>query len=259
MTRFIFLNLIFIFSVCASHSAFGQDEFSQLSSKKRISIAEKEEKEAKKDDQFQSLMQTGHEFFKGKHYLKAIHSYEEAQDKRPYNVYPKVIIADIELSMKDTLATLRAVEKAEDQSKKIQKAEKPEKIEEPKEEPDTVESEKERQKRQEEWERKERAKLEREREVQKEKEEAKPAEVEMAGDVAILSTEDLQKELGEKFPNGTTEEMYTEGNKTIIKRIVVSNNLGNEYKKVVHSWGGVFYFKNGEAVTERVWIQETEK
>ena len=179
MTRFIFLNLIFLFSVCASHSAFGQDEFTQLSSKKRISIAENEEKEAKGDAQFQSLMQTGHEFFKGKHYLKAIHSYEEAQDKRPYNVYPKVIIADIELSMKDTLATLRAVEKAEEQSKNLNKAEKPEKLEEPlKGDPDqNMDTEKERQKNQEEWERKERAKLERERESQKEKEEAKPAEV----------------------------------------------------------------------------------
>lgn len=261
MTRFIFLNLIFIFSVCTSYSAFGQDEFTELSSRKRISIAEKEEKEAKQDGKFQSLMQTGHEHFKGKHYLKAIHSYEEAQDKRPYNVYPKVIIADIELSMKDTLETLRAAEKADDQSDKLKKTERPERVEELKEEkPDPEpDSEKDRQKKQEEWEKNQRAKLERERERQKEQEEAKPAEVQMAGDVAILTTEDFQKELGEQFPNGTTEEMYTEGNKTIIKRIVVLNNLGNEYKKVVHNWGGVFYFKNGEAVTERVWIQETEK
>lgn len=261
MTRFIFLNLVFIFFVCASSSTFGQGEFTELSSKQRISIAEKEEKEAVKDQEFQSLMQTGHEFFKGKHYLKAIHTYEEAQDKRPYNVYPKVIIADIELSMKDTLQTLRAVEKAEEQTKNLNKAEKPEKIEDPKQgDPDqNIATEKERKKKQEEWEKNERAKLERERELQKVKEDAKPTEVKMAGDVAILSTEDLQKELGEQFPNGTTEEMYTEGNKTIIKRIVVSDNLGNEYKKVVHNWGGVFYFKNGEAVTERVWIQETEK
>jgi len=260
MTRFILFNLILIFSVSISNSVFGQDEFSQLSTKKRISIAEKEEREAVKDQEFQSLMQTGHEYFKGKHYLKAIHSYEEAQDKRPYNVYPKVIISDIELSMKDTLETLRAAEKAEEQSNNLKKVRKQESVDEPKEKPDAnVESEKERMKKQEEWERRERARLERERELKKEKEAAKPAEVKMAGDVAILSNEDFQKELGEKFPNGTTEEIYTEGNKTITKRIVVLNNLGNEYKKVVHNWGGVFYFKNGEAVTERVWIQETEK
>lgn len=259
MTRLIFLNFILIFSL--SNTSFAQDEFSELSSKKRISIAEKEEKEAVKDQEFQTLMQTGHEYFKGKHYLKAIHSYEAAQGKRPYNVYPKVIISDIELSMKDTLATLRAAEKAEEQSRKLKKAEKPEKIDEPKEEkPDTqVESEKDRMKKQQEWEKKQRERLEREREQKKEEEKAKPAEVKMAGDVAVLSTEDFQKELGEQFPNGTTEEMYTEGNKTITKRIVVTNNLGNEYKKVVHNWGGVFYFKNGDAVTERVWIQETEK
>jgi len=259
MTRFILFSSIFIFSLLGSNYAYGQEQFTQLSSKQRISIAEKEESEAKKDDQFQSLMQTGHEYFKGKHYLKAIHAYEKARDRRPYNVYPKVIIADIELSMKDTLSTLRAVEKAEEQNKKIEKIEKPTEIENTPDEVQDTDSERELKERQDEWERKERLRLEREREMQKEREKAKPAEVKMAGDVAILSNADFQKELGQKFPTGVTEEMYTEGNKTIIKRIVVSNNLGNEYKKVVHNWGGVFYFKNGEAVTERVWIQETEK
>lgn len=258
MTRFIPLfSTILLFG---SSTLFGQDNFAELSSKERITIAAKEEKEANNDEKFQSLMQDGHLLFKDKHYLKAIHSYETAQERRPYNVYPKVIIADIELSMKDTLETLRATEKAESQKEKLDKTEKPAEVKnEQKPEDPKPESEEERRAKQEKWENQERAKLERQRELEKQRENEKPAEIQMAGDVVQLSTDDLKKELGQKYADGITEEMTTEGNKTIIKRIVVSNGLGNEYKKVVHGWGGIFYFKNGEAVTERVWIQETEK
>lgn len=258
MTRFI--PLFSTFLLFASTALFGQDKFAELSTKERISIAENEEKEATNDDKFQTLMQDGHLFFKDRHYLKAIHSYETAQERRPYNVYPKVIIADIELSMKDTLQTLRAAEKAETQKEKLNKPEKPDEVKnEQKPEDPKPESEKERREKQEKWENQERAKLERQRELEKQRENEKPAETQMAGDVEILTTEDLKKDLGKKYPDGITEETTTEGNKTIIKRVVVSNNLGNEYKKVVHGWGGIFYFKNGEAVTERVWTQETEK
>lgn len=251
MTRYISLFVFFLFVV--TQSVLGQEEFSQLSPKKRISIAENEEKEAIKDQEFQNLMQAGNEYFKQRHYLKAIRKYEKAQERRPYNVYPKVIIADIELSMKDTLATLRAAEKAENDLKDKQRLDKPSQPEEVQ-----PESEADRRKKQEEWERSERARLAREREMQKEKE-AEPKPPVQTGDVVQLSIADLQKELGSQYPTGVTEEVTKEGNKTITKRIVVANNLGNEYKKVVHDWGGVFYFKNGEAVTERVWIQETEK
>jgi len=237
---------------------FGQDNFTQLSTKERIKIAENEEKAAGNDEQFQKLMQNGHNLFKEKHYLKAIHTYEQAQDRRPYNVYPKVIISDIELSMKDTLLTLRAAEKVEAQKEKLEKKEKPiqvkEKVDEPK-----PESEEERRAKLEKWENQERAKRERERELEKQKAEEEKPQAVISGDVKILTTDDLREELGQKYPDGITEETTTEGNKTIIKRVVVSNNLGNEYKRVIHNWGGVFYFKNGEAVTERVWTEETEK
>jgi hypothetical protein len=71
--------------------------------------------------------------------------------------------------------------------------------------------------------------------------------------------EDLRKELGAKYPTGVTERTYTEGNRTITERIVVRDGRGDEYRKVVHAWGGKFYFKNGEAIPERVWVQETER
>ncbi|MGB0391893.1 MAG: tetratricopeptide repeat protein [Salibacteraceae bacterium] len=64
--------------------------------------------------------------------------------------------------------------------------------------------------------------------------------------------------LAATYPQGLTEKEYKEGNKNITKRIVVSGNKGVEYTKIQHSWGGVFYFKNGEPITEYIWQKEAK-
>lgn len=227
-----------------------QPDFSNLSSRQRIAIAEKEQIEAATDEGFQDLMDKGHDLFKGKHYLKAIRAYEQAQNQRPYNVYPKVKITDIELSMKDTLEVLRAAEKEEmKEQPKPQAQSAPDVAERPQE------TEKERMQRMDEWERKERER----RMAERERENKPREEVQTTGgDVRQVSLEEYQKQLAEKYPSGITEETMTEGNKTIVKRVVVKDGKGNEYKRVEHSWGGVFFFKNGDAVTDRVWKSETE-
>jgi len=252
IVKFVILALLTFPIACI-----GQEEFVDLSTKERISIAEEEKSQAKNDAVFQNLMNEGHVLFENKHYLKAIRKYEEAQAKRPYNVYPKVIITDIELSMKDTLEILREAEKNNTPQPDIKPERKKLEKEKEKEEKD-IETEAERLKRIEEWERKERERLKAEREAQK-KEAKKETKVKtVSGDVQELSIEDFQKDLANKHPSGLTETTSKEGNKTIIKRIIVSGGKGNEYKKVIHDWGGIFYFKNGTAVPERVWKQETE-
>lgn len=233
-----------------------QEEFADLSAKERISIAEEEKSKAKDDPVFQRLMQDGHELFENKHYLRAIRKYEEAQAQRPYNVYPKVIITDIELSMKDTLEILRKAERTQIPDPLPKPEKKLEEQNEP--EPDQTETEEQRLKRLEEWERKERERLQAEREKRKEEEAKETTVTEVSGDVEELSLEDFKKDLAKQYPSGLTETTTKEGNKTIITRVIVSEGKGNEYKKVVHNWGGVFYFKNGTAVPERVWKQETE-
>lgn len=249
---FITFLLVTVFQL----SAMAQEEFADLSSKERISIAEKEEGEAKKDTEFQKIMLEGHDLFKQKRYLKAIRKYESAQVKRPYNVYPKVIISDIELSMADTLATLRAAEKLDNPTEKPDSVQpqnpEPEKKEEKLPESNTV-------KKLDDWEQQERDRRQKEREAREREAEKRHIENANTEGLETLSLDDFQKELGSKFPNGITETTSKEGNKTITKRIVVTEGKGNEYKKVTHNWGGVFYFKNGIAVTERVWKQETEK
>ena len=58
--------------------------------------------------------------------------------------------------------------------------------------------------------------------------------------------------LAQEYPPGVTEESYTEGNKVIIRRVVVRGNKADEYSKVIAKWG-TFYFKNGQSITETMW------
>ncbi|MBL0127449.1 MAG: hypothetical protein IPP83_08290 [Flavobacteriales bacterium] len=66
-----------------------------------------------------------------------------------------------------------------------------------------------------------------------------------------------RNKLAQDYPPGVTEESSTEGNKVIIRRIVVVGNKGDEYSKVIAKWG-TFYFKNGQSITEAIWTKETE-
>lgn len=65
-------------------------------------------------------------------------------------------------------------------------------------------------------------------------------------------------ELANQYPQGVTEESYTEGNKVIIRRIVVQGNKADEYKKVIGK-AGTSYFKNGLSITGWVWSRDTEE
>ncbi len=67
-----------------------------------------------------------------------------------------------------------------------------------------------------------------------------------------------RSKLATEYPPGVTEESYTEGNKVIIRRVVVSGNKADEYSKVIAKWG-TFYFKNGQSITEMIWANETER
>lgn len=61
-----------------------------------------------------------------------------------------------------------------------------------------------------------------------------------------------------QYAEGFTEEIEKVGNKTITYRVFVENGHADIYKKVVHSWGGIFYFKNDQSVGEVVWAETEE-
>lgn len=64
--------------------------------------------------------------------------------------------------------------------------------------------------------------------------------------------------LAEDYPQGVTEESYTQPNKIIIRRIVVTGNKADDYHSVIAKWG-TFYFKNGRSISEYIWNLETVK
>ena len=65
-------------------------------------------------------------------------------------------------------------------------------------------------------------------------------------------------EKAKQYPQGVTEESFQEDDAFVIKRIVVTGENYNEYKKIFYKWGGIFYKKNEEEITEVIWNTETQ-
>ena len=63
-------------------------------------------------------------------------------------------------------------------------------------------------------------------------------------------------DLATKYPEGLTVQYRTDDRKEVEVRIVVQKNLGAEYQKVTHDWGGTYYFKNGRNVSAYIWQKE---
>ena len=66
----------------------------------------------------------------------------------------------------------------------------------------------------------------------------------------------FSNELAKKYPQGLTVEKYMEGSKSVERRIIVEGEVGVEYKKITHNWGGIYYFKNGKGSNHFVWQKE---
>lgn len=71
--------------------------------------------------------------------------------------------------------------------------------------------------------------------------------------------ESYLESLAKKYPEGVTKEEYEEGNKKILRVIVVRNGKANEYKKIKHPWGQVVYFKNRQSISATVFNTETKE
>ncbi|MCW3085482.1 MAG: hypothetical protein JWP12_2848 [Bacteroidetes bacterium] len=77
-------------------------------------------------------------------------------------------------------------------------------------------------------------------------------------DVLIANFDLYKNDLAKKYPIGVTEEHTKEGNNNVTRRIVVIENKGYLYEKKETTFGTVYYFKDGIAITEAEWKKNTE-
>ncbi|MBK7683523.1 MAG: hypothetical protein IPJ26_14125 [Bacteroidetes bacterium] len=57
---------------------------------------------------------------------------------------------------------------------------------------------------------------------------------------------------------GITQDTIVEANRTVFRTIVKSNAEKATYLKVLYSYGGSFYFKNGQSMTENTYFMQID-
>lgn len=77
-------------------------------------------------------------------------------------------------------------------------------------------------------------------------------------DAELKKSGDFANELAKKYPQGITEEVTKEGNATVTNRIVVIGNKGTMYTMRRTSFGAVYYFRDGTAISEQEFLKNTE-
>ena len=219
------------------------EEFSKLSAKERARIAKQEQEEAAKDPKYQAVMAKAEDLFKQRQYDDALARFTEARGIRPYNVYPKVKIQDLQAliakreaeraALPDTSVVridppkpvITPVAQQVEAVVVVQSAPppSPEPIPVPKVEPPPVVRPV----------------------VEKPKAIAPPRDT--------VRVAPLPVESAPKLADGTTERTYQEGRAIVLERQVVTNGKVVIYKKVTHPWGEPVYFKDGIAIPARVW------
>ena len=55
-----------------------------------------------------------------------------------------------------------------------------------------------------------------------------------------------------------TEEIITEDNRTITQVTIIRERMTYVYKKVVYNWGGVYYFRDDNSITNAVFKLESK-
>lgn len=66
----------------------------------------------------------------------------------------------------------------------------------------------------------------------------------------------IPKIIDSDYKDGVTEETINENNRAIYRTVVKKDGAASNYQKIVYNWGGVFYFKNDNSITELTFQQE---
>jgi len=217
-------------------------EFAGLSAKERNRLAKKEQDEARNDATFNAVMNEADALFQGQRFEEALAKYKEARRLRPLNVYPKVKIQDLQAH----LDKQRPVPFEPDSALVA----KPEPIE-TQRFPVVEES----------------ATLPPKEEVQQSsasplpEPENTPARTRPVEAAKAHSPNEVhqvrapQQEHQVPLEEGMTERSFMEGRAVVLERNLVRDGLLTVYRKVAHPWGQVVHFRDGQAISEREWIE----
>lgn len=216
------------------------EEFSKLSAKERARISRQEQEEAAKDPKYQAVMAQAEDLFKQHQYDAALARFTEARGIRPYNVYPKVKIQDLQalIAKRDAEQAARPETSAPvietiapppvpTVEPVVVVVEAPQPVAEP-------------------------------APVPKEEPRAPPTPIVEKPKVVpphrdTVRVGPVPVEAAPKMPDGTTERTYQEGRAIVLERQVVTDGRTDIFKKVTHPWGEPVYFKDGIAIPARVW------
>lgn len=225
--------IIFVWLCVSGNAAYAQvidGEFNGLSAKERSRIAKAEEEGASHDTQYQAIMAQAENLFRDQHFDKALERFSEARDLRPYNVYPRVKIQDLQ-----ALIARREEAEAQEQLKEQTVASGTQAAVLPTSEavqPTTP--------------------------VVLAPSTPKPA---ASGSASIDATSSQQRgpqpqPARAKVPADTPQEgerIYKEGRAVVVERSTVLEGKLAVFRKVVHPWGETMFFRDGASITERAW------
>lgn len=205
------------------------EEFGRLSAKERTRIAQEEIAQAANDQQYQQVMAEADEHFRHQRYEDALERYTVARAMRPYNVYPKVKIQDLQALMEKRDAETKRealtvlVEEPGGSAAPVFDTPVPVKEEvAPPSGPKAAQPEK--------------------------RSEVKPVPrpspvIERQAVIQDPPTPD----------EGMTERTLREGRAVVLERVLVQDGRITTWRKVDHPWGQTVYFRDGIAVSERLW------
>ena len=212
------------------------DEFAKLSAKERARIAKEELEEAARDTRYQAVMEEAEALFRARDFEASLEKYKEARELRPYNVYPKVKIQDLQ-------ALLKRLEEEANAAKEAPAEQPAPKAEVPAMEnkPPTPQSAG------------ELPVVEPQHQVNTAVEKpVRPKEPEPK--VASLPQSAGPVQGPEALEAG--ERLYREGRATVLERRVPEEGKLIVWRKVTHPWGEVVHFRDGQAIPARTWTEQ---
>lgn len=227
LARFLLSGVLLLgyLSIAAQRNESLTKEFAQLSAKERSKLAKQEEADAANDAVYQDLMAQAEKDFAAGRYDDARSLFQQARQRRPLNVYPKVKLEDLE-----ALVAKRAAEEAAKAEPTLVSVPEPTL-------PDTAKA----------------AVV-----PQATSHSADPPQPQVKPS-AEPRTAPLRLEHRPVAPEQPSvpvregEREYMEGNAKVLEIVVAEGKRTVVYKKVKHPWGQVYYFRDGESIGDRVW------